>query len=102
MVPPDDPVPGGLVRYKIADELKKEDRNIQHPKYLKNEIIRLCMQSSFDYKGIDWKHLYFRERNAYSVNQRFDRKKGPFWSLEYRRIGNEGGGWRAILRLLKL
>jgi len=57
LAPPDDPVPGGLVRYKIADELKNEDRNIQHPKHLKNEILRLCMQCSFDFNGIEWKHF---------------------------------------------
>jgi len=46
------------------------------------------------------KHLYHGNKDAFSANQRFDRKKGPFgqmgfatWSLEYRRIGNEGGGW---------
>lgn len=52
-----DPVPHGLVRYKIADSLKEEDRGIKHPKFIKNEISRLCMEYSYKYRGIEWVHF---------------------------------------------
>jgi hypothetical protein len=57
MISVGDPVPFGLVRYKIADSLRKENRDISHPKFIRNEISRLCMLYSFKHGGVEWEHF---------------------------------------------
>jgi len=57
MIDVNDPIPNGLLRYNIADLLQTEDRNIDHPSLIKNEVSRICMQRSYDCQGREWDHF---------------------------------------------
>lgn len=50
---PDSSIPRGLVRYQILDILKAQSK-VYHPSLIKNEIARLCLQSSRDNSGTEW------------------------------------------------
>ncbi len=45
--------PSGLVRYRIADLLRKQPI-VHHPSLVENEIARLCLQRSRDLGGAEW------------------------------------------------
>lgn len=65
------PPPKGLVRYAVADELKKQTPRVHHPSLIENEIARACMHAAKINEGKEWDNFLRENWGALEMSRNY-------------------------------
>lgn len=89
--------PCGLLRYKIADILKKQPL-VHHPHLIENEVARHCLQRSYEYGGAEWTSYRQQRWNSIEMSRNYfnPNEASVELTLKHEGLEYEGGVARDI------